>query len=79
MRIAAKGQEETGGKPAGCKPGDGDMQLEEITGDVETDSNREGSGRDQGSGPTLASLATRSDGPAQCEPSEAEEARLAQQ
>merc|ERR1740130_732114 len=74
MRIAAKGQEETGGKPAGCKPGDGDMQLEEITGDVETDSNREGSG------PTLASLATRtngangSDGPAQCEPSEAEEA-----
>jgi len=36
MRIAAKGQEETGGKPAGCKPGDGDMQLEEITGDVET-------------------------------------------
>merc|ERR1740133_61422 len=84
MRIAAKGQEETGGKPAGCKPGDGDMQLEEITGDVETDSNREGSGRDQGSGPTLASLATRtsgangSDGPAQCEPSEAEEARLAQ-
>merc|ERR1719272_946578 len=84
MRIAAKGQEETGGTPAGCKPGDGDMQLEEITGDVETDSNREGSGRDQGSGPTLASLATRSngangsDGPAQCEPSEAEEARLAQ-
>ena len=76
MRIAAKGKEETDSKAASCKPGDGDMQLEEITGDVETEgsgqegSGREGSGRDQGSGPTLTSVATRTsatDGPAQCE------------
>ena len=37
MRIAAKGTEEKkAGKPAGSKPGDGDMKLEEITSEVET-------------------------------------------
>jgi len=88
MRIAAKGKEETDSKAASCKPGDGDMQLEEITGDVETEgsgqegSGREGSGRDQGSGPTLTSVATRTsatDGPAQCEAhTKADEARLSE-
>lgn len=38
MRIAAKKgtEEKKAGKPAGSKPGDGDMKLEEITSEVET-------------------------------------------
>lgn len=81
MRIAAKGKEETDSKAAGCKPDGGDMQLEEITGDVETEGSGPESGQGSGQeGAALTSVATgtrATDGesPEQCETREAEEAR----